>query len=208
MVCERDLPGARTQPFLSQQIIKALNFHAITCLHAYSGEYRPCPVNVGQHTPPEFYRVPALMDDFVNEVNRHWEQTDPVALATFVLWRINNIHPFINGNGRTARAASYFALCLKSGGWLPGTTILPELIRQNHAAHCAALQVAHDTFAKGALDLTLLHSLIAQLVARQLQTAATPQPQPAPGASAQQTAPAPPAATAPLGAQPTPPATP
>jgi fido (protein-threonine AMPylation protein) len=168
--------------FLSQHIIKALNFHAITCLHAYSGEYRPCPVTVGQHTPPEFYRVPALMDDFVNVVNRSWETTDPVVLATYVLWRINNIHPFINGNGRTARAACYFALCLKSGGWLSGNTILPELIRQNHAAHVAALQVAHDTFRMtGAPDLTLLHALIAQLVAQQIQTASPPQSQPTSG---------------------------
>lgn len=165
--------------FLSQNIIKALNFHAITCLHPYAGEYRPCPVTVGQHNPPEFYRVPALMDDFVNEVNRHWHETDAVALATYVLWRINNIHPFINGNGRTARAASYFALCLKSGGWLAGTTILPELIRQNHAAYCAALQVGHESFAKNALDLTLLHALVERLVAQQLQTqVAQPQPQP------------------------------
>jgi Fic family protein len=169
--------------FLSQHILKALNFHAITCLHPYAGEYRPCPVTVGvppnQHIPPEFYRVPALMDDFVNVVNRNWDSIDPVVLATYVLWRVNNIHPFINGNGRTARAACYFALCLKSGGWLPGTTILPELIRQNHAAHCAALQVAHDTFKNtGNPDLTLLHALIAQLVAQQLQTAAAAQPQP------------------------------
>lgn len=171
------------KPFLSQHIIKALNFHAITCLHPYAGEYRPCPVTVGQHQPPEFYRVQTLMDDLVNTVNRYWDSTDPVALATYVLWRINNIHPFINGNGRTARAASYFALCLKSGGLLGGTTILPELIRQNHTAYCAALQVAHDSFAKGALDLTLLHALVAQLVAQQLQTAhvAQPQPQPQPG---------------------------
>jgi fido (protein-threonine AMPylation protein) len=162
------------KPFLSQQIIKALNFHAITCLHAYAGEYRPCPVTVGAHDPPEFYRVPALMDDFINEVNRHWEKADPVSLATFVLWRINNIHPFINGNGRTARAASYFVLCLKSGGWLRGDVILPELIRQNHAAYCAALQVAHDSFAKGTLDLTLLHALVSQLVAQQLASQPTP----------------------------------
>jgi Fic family protein len=118
----------------------------------------------------------------VNEVNRSWETTDPVVLATYVLWRINNIHPFINGNGRTARAACYFALCLKSGGWLSGNTILPELIRQNHAAHVAALQVAHDTFRMtGAPDLTLLHALIAQLVAQQIQTASPSQSQPTSG---------------------------
>jgi len=113
------------KPFLSQQVIKAFNFHAITCLHAYAGEYRPCQVEVGggpghppQYIPPAHYRVQALMDDFVNTVNRSWDQnTDPVAMATYVLWRINNIHPFINGNGRNR--TRYLLLCtLYRGGRL------------------------------------------------------------------------------------------
>jgi hypothetical protein len=56
---------ALQRPVLSQHIIKAFNFQAITCLHINAGEYRPCPVTVGAHTPPDFYRVPALIDDFV-----------------------------------------------------------------------------------------------------------------------------------------------
>ncbi len=32
------------QPFLSQTILKALNYHAIVCLHEFAGEYRPCQV--------------------------------------------------------------------------------------------------------------------------------------------------------------------
>jgi Fic family protein len=159
------------KPFLSQHAIKALNFQAITCLHTNAGEYRPCPVTVGTHIPPEHYRVPALMDDFVNTVNRNWEQADPVALATYVLWRINNLHPFINGNGRTARASCYFALCVKAGGWLPGETILPELIRQNHPEYVAALQVGHNTFAAGTLDLSILHGFVSRLLEQQLGTA-------------------------------------
>jgi Fic/DOC family len=169
--------------FLSQHLIKALNFHAITCLHTNPGEYRPCPVTVGQHHPPEHYRIPALMDDFVNEVNRNWEQTDPVVLATFVLWRLNNIHPFINGNGRTARASSYFVLCVKAGGWLQGTTILPELIRQNHKEYCDALQLAHDSFAQGNLDFSVLHALIVRLLNEQFATVAPAIPQSPRGAT-------------------------
>jgi prophage maintenance system killer protein len=167
---------AVSRPFLSQTIIKALNFHAIACLHTHAGEYRPCQVWVGAHTPPEHYRMQALMDDFVNIVNRQWgEAIDPVALATFVLWRINNIHPFINGNGRTARAASYFVLCVKAGGWLPGKTILPELIRQNSDEYVAALQHAHTTFATtGNPDLQLLHALVSRLLDEQLISANSP----------------------------------
>ena len=47
-----------------------------------------------------------------------------------MLWGINHIHPFINGNGRTARAACYFVLCVKAGKLLRGTQILPELLRE------------------------------------------------------------------------------
>lgn len=71
------------------------------------------------------------MNAFVNEINRHLEATDALTLAAYCLWRLNHIHPFINGNGRTARALCYYVLCVKFGGPLPGAPILPELIRRD-----------------------------------------------------------------------------
>jgi len=157
------------RPFLSSGIIKALNFQAITCLHTSAGEYRPCPVTVGTHEPPQHYLVDSLMDDFVNSVNWQWEATDAVALAAFVLWRLNYIHPFINGNGRTARAASYFVLCLKARGWLNGTPILPELIRREHDQYIAALRQADRLAMAGdPAFLRDLHQLLARLIQEQL----------------------------------------
>jgi hypothetical protein len=157
--------------FLSQHVIKALNFQAITCLHTNPGEYRPCAVTVGNHRPPEFYQVQALMDDFVNEVNSKYLQGDPMVLASYVLWRLNFIHPFINGNGRTARATCYFVLCLCVGALLPGTTILPELIKRERAAYVVALQQVDHSFRIGALNLGPLHALLSTLLAEQLQSA-------------------------------------
>lgn len=156
------------RPLLSSAVVKALNFHAITCLHTNAGEYRPCPVNVGGYNPPEHYRVEALMSDMINVVNWSWEQSDAVALATFVLWRLNWIHPFINGNGRTARAASYFVLCVKAGGWLRGKVILPELIRRERDSYVAALKHADESDAKGNADLSQLHQLVSNLLKEQL----------------------------------------
>jgi len=171
------------KPFLSQHIIKALNFHAITCLHVNAGEYRACAVAVGNHIPPDHYRVPALMDDFVNEVNRNWGTVDPVVLATYVLWRLNHIHPFINGNGRTARAACYFILCVAAGGWLRGEAILPELIGQNHEEYTAALIAADQSLATGTFDMSVLHALVSRLLDEQLTSGDQPPsedgPQPA-----------------------------
>jgi prophage maintenance system killer protein len=176
------------RPFLSGHVIKALNFQAIACLHAYAGEYRPCRVTVGAYHPPEHYRVDGLMEDFVNFVNRTWETTDPLALAAFVLWRLNHIHPFINGNGRTARAASYFVLCVKVGQWLPGTTILPELLRRERARYVEALQHADASTQAGSVDLAPLHALIAELLAEQINGGNNPPPTP----DAAPVAPAPP----------------
>ena len=135
----------RTQrPFLSQALIKALNYHAIACLHVNAGEYRPCEVTVGGYHPPAHYRVQALMDDFVNLVNRYWENEDPILLFAFVLWQLNVIHPFINGNGRTARACCYFVLCVKSGGWISGKTILPQLLQEHREEYVSSLQYADN----------------------------------------------------------------
>lgn len=91
-----------------------------------------------------------------------------VALSAYVLWKLNYIHPFINGNGRTARAACYFVLCVKAGGWLAGDTILPELLRQNRDLYVQALQAADDSLKAGALDLSQLHSLMSALLEQQL----------------------------------------
>lgn len=159
------------RPFLSQTILKALNAQAIMCLHTHAGEYRPCQVEVGTHKPPAHFRVQALMEDFVDQVNRRWESTDPVVLATYVLWRVNHIHPFINGNGRTARAASYYVLCVAAGGWLPGSVILPELLRQNRPEYVEALRIADQPHKPGENNLQTLHELVARLLGEQLASA-------------------------------------
>lgn len=164
---------AANRRFLSLNVIKALNFHAITCLHTNPGEFRPCDVTIqgGTHSPPRHFSVQALMDDFVNTVNRDWQLADPLMLACFVLWRLNYIHPFINGNGRTARATCYFVLCVHLGFWLPGQTILPELIRRERSDYVDALRATDQSLSTGTLDLSQLHALLSKLLQEQLTSA-------------------------------------
>ena len=164
------------RPLLSLEMIKALNYHAISCLHVSAGEFRPTDVTVGNHQPVRFWQVPSHMEMFVDQVNRYWDESDPILLTCFVLWKLNHIHPFINGNGRTARAAALYVLCLKSQGWLPGQPILPELLKANRPAYVAALQHADQSLQAGPVDLSQLHALVSQLVAQQL---ASVQPPPA-----------------------------
>lgn len=162
------------RPFLSRSILEALNFHAIACLHSHAGEYRPCVVYVrgadGQvaYQPPEPFRVGGLMDDLINMVNRVWETTDELVLAAYVLWRLNHIHPFINGNGRTARAACYFVICVKAGGWLPGKAILPELLRANRDEYIEALKKVDQS---AGANLEPLRALLEAMLKQQLASA-------------------------------------
>ena len=118
------------------------------------------------------------MQMFTNEVNRKWEGVDGVTLATYVLWRLNHIHPFVNGNGRTARVSAYFVLCLKAGGWLPGIKLLPERIVENRPEYVSALQAADASLATGSVDLSVLHTMIVRLLDEQLAEAAEGPPPP------------------------------
>lgn len=165
------------QPMLSIEVIKALNYHAISCLHVSAGEFRPCPVSVGAYQPPAHFQVPALMQMFTNMVNRSWQENDAVTLATFVLWRLNHIHPFVNGNGRTARVSAYFVLCLRSGGWLPGEKLLPERLLEVRSEYVTALQAVDASYAAGALDIAPLHTLVSRLLDEQMKSAEETVPQ-------------------------------
>jgi Fic family protein len=174
-----EIAQAARQQWLSVRIITALNYHAIACLHDYAGEYRPCVVELlkpdgtkSDHQPPMPHSVPAQMEHFVHYVNSKWNEFEPPKLAALVLWRLNHIHPFVNGNGRTARAAAYFVACLKLGGPLRGKRTLPELLCDNREVYVAALQAA-DRSQKcgGPIDLDPLTSLISRLLDEQVASA-------------------------------------
>ena len=165
---------ASNQPMISSALIKALNYHAIACLHTKAGEYRPCDVTVGDHQPPAFHRVPALMDHFINSVNASLSPGDPWFLSAFCLWRFNYIHPFINGNGRTARALCYYVLCLKAEHLLPGATTLPQLLTQRRAEYVGLLKDADARFHDNQPLSDILESLsafIMELATDQINTA-------------------------------------
>ena len=56
-----------------------------------------------EYMPPSPEEVPAQMQAFLSELNEKWENTHPVALSAFAHNKLVDIHPFIDGNGRTAR---------------------------------------------------------------------------------------------------------
>ncbi len=83
------------------------------------------------------------MDRFFSLIHENWTIIGhPTQLAAYALWRLNWIHPFVEGNGRTARAACYYLICLKHGKLLPGKKIVPERIREGRRPYYDALTQA------------------------------------------------------------------
>ena len=157
---------------ISEELIASLNFHAIACLHKGAGMYREIPVSVGEFNPPQFEEIPRLMNELVSFTNDAWKETHPIALASYVMWGINHIHPFVNGNGRTARAMFYYVFCLKLKAKLG--IQLPELIRTQHrAAYVKALQEVDETI-EDTLDISPLANLMERIIIEAIRTQIKP----------------------------------
>lgn len=155
-------------------LLWALNHVAVANISQFGGRFRKEPIYVGDHKPPHFNEVEEWMDRFVSTVQENWYIWTPTELAAYGLWRLNWIHPFIEGNGRTARAACYFLLCVRSGALLPGRKILPERIRDNRAEYEAALEAADRAWDAGHLDFTRMEDYLAGLLQAQLENDGLP----------------------------------
>jgi hypothetical protein len=94
----------------------SLNAVAVSNIAQFGGRFREQPIYVGDHIPPHFEKVPNLIDQCLSLIHETWTINDhPTILPAYALWRLNWIHPFIEGNGRTARAASYLLICSSRG---------------------------------------------------------------------------------------------
>lgn len=71
------------------------------------------------HTPPSFKKLEELMQSFCDFFNNNPKEEfiHPIVKASILHFLIGYIHPFVDGNGRTARALFYWYL-LKNGYWL------------------------------------------------------------------------------------------
>ena len=150
----------------------ALNYTAVANRAQFGGRFREEPIYVGDHIPPHFEKVPHLMDMFFSFIHENWRVEGvgdhPTGLAAYALWRLNWIHPFVEGNGRTARAACYYLICMHYGALLPGKKIVPERIRENRAPYYEALKAADEAWSEGHLDVSVMAEYLADLLKGQL----------------------------------------
>lgn len=90
------------------------------------------------HTPPDFNEIPSLMNELFNFFNSNEGQfIHPIIKGCIIHFMIGYIHPFIDGNGRTARALFYWYL-LKNGYRLTEYLSISRLIVKSKTQYAQA----------------------------------------------------------------------
>lgn len=160
-------------PFrLRPSMILTLHRVAMAGIHAQAGTFRNTPVRIegSEHKTPAEHLVPSLMEEMCDWLERNWPTTSAITLCAYVMWRLNWIHPFADGNGRTSRAVSYLVLCVRSGDRLPGRITIPEQIAQNKTPYYDALEKLDTQDDFNAPDLRAMEELLEACLAQQLKT--------------------------------------
>ncbi len=119
-----------------------------------SGVYRTGQVRVGDYLPPEHFKLPSLMSEFVQ-----WIKTpQPLSLSPILYTGIAHyqfvaIHPFTDGNGRTTRILTTLMLAL-NGYNMTSFFALESYYNRNRKAYYEALNSADMYRTNGEPDLT------------------------------------------------------
>lgn len=158
---------------LRPSLILALQREALLGISAYAGNFRPAGVEIvgSKHKPVDAHRVPELIEELCDYVNENWNSKTAIHLSSYVMWRLNWVHPFADGNGRTSRILSYVVLCIKAESIFPGTPTIPEQIVDNRNPYFDALDAADLAWKEGRVDLSEMEQLLSGMLARQLTNA-------------------------------------
>ena len=163
------------RPFkLRPSLVLGLQREALDGLSIYAGNYRPAGIAIegSKHEPVGAHLVSEKLEEMCDYVNDHWDESTALHLASYLMWRLNWIHPFADGNGRTSRILSYVVLCIRLGYLLPGMKTIPDQIAENRRPYFEALDAADTADRSGKLDVTAMERLLGDLLATQLYSVA------------------------------------
>jgi Fic family protein len=146
---------------------------ALNGISSYAGLWRPAGIAIkgSKHEPVGAHLIPEYIEEICDYVNSHLKTSSALHLSAYVMWRLNWIHPFTDGNGRTSRAASYMVLAIRTGYMLPGEETIPDQISENKKPYYEALEAADNAWEKGVVDVSTMEALLDSLLAKQLYAA-------------------------------------
>jgi Fic family protein len=147
----------KTPQDITQHTILAIHGHILAHINdSYAGRYRNIPVRItgSSVVMPNPLKVPSLMDEYISWL--HTTKDHPVKIASEAHYKLVTIHPFIDGNGRTARLI--MNLILSQAGYPPA--IIQNEERRAYIESIEKAQLGGS--------LTDFHTLITQSIERSL----------------------------------------
>ncbi len=92
---------------------------------------------------------------------------DPIQASAHLLWRINWIHPFYDGNGRVAREMAILALLTQFGSEWEGADTISILMNRRRVEYYRVLAEADQLSRSGEYLIGPVESFIASLIVEQ-----------------------------------------
>jgi Fic family protein len=116
-----------------------------------AGDYRKGEIFVQDHVdgeiahvPPDWNELEDLMEKLCEFANRETEFIHPIVKASVIHFFIGFIHPFKDGNGRTARALFYWYLSKKGYTLIKNISISRAILESRIQYDKAFLKTEHD----------------------------------------------------------------
>lgn len=152
----------RSIKLITEEIDKPLDFALIIELHKTmtantsadycAGDFRNKQIYVQDHvdgeiahTPPDEKLVKKYMDDLCDFANSDKPFIHPIIKASIIHFMIGYIHPFMDGNGRTARALFYWFLVKKDYSLIKNISISRAILNSRIQYDKAFLKTENDS---------------------------------------------------------------
>lgn len=147
--------------YISEFVESPIDFSMIIELHKimtantsaekFSGDFRHGEVFVTDHVdgeiahvPPDWKELEFLMDQLCNFINNEEKFIHPIIKSSIIHFMIGFIHPFKDGNGRTARALFYWYLLKKGYALVKNISISRVILESRTQYDKAFLKAERD----------------------------------------------------------------
>ena len=122
------------------------------------------------HTPPSYTEIPEFIDELCNFANNDNQNVfmHPIVKAVMIHFMLAYVHPFTDGNGRTARALFYWYM-LKKGYWLTEYLSISQIIYKSKSSYEKAYLYAEADEGDMGYFLTY-HLRVLELAFKELQS--------------------------------------
>lgn len=127
---------------ISEQLIREINAIILKDIKDVAGKYRTKQVVVGDYLPPEHFKVPILMQEFVEWLKDPQPlNLSPILYTGIAHYQLVAIHPFEDGNGRTTRILTTLML-IQHGYDMTSFFALESYYNRNRKTYYEALNSA------------------------------------------------------------------